>query len=389
MSTALDFYAVLGVARTASAEEIKSAYRKLARKFHPDVNKDKGAEEKFKQVSAAFEVLGTPEKKALYDEFGPEGVRSGFDAKTARAWRQAQSSGRARAGDPFGGGANPFGGFDFGDLINDILRGSGGAGGGSGSSRTSSRAPKAGADVEATLDLELEDVARGGEKAIEVARPGDCASCGGTGRKRSSRPTTCRKCKGTGRMRVTTPVPMNLPCDACDGEGTIPGETCPTCDGSGEARADSRVMVTIPKGVDDGDRIRLSELGGPGVGRAPAGDLILTLRLKKHALFTRDGRDLTLGLPVTLQEAVEGGEVEVPTLTGAVKLNLPKGLQGGRKLRLKGLGLPSRKGEPGDLYVVAHVQLPPVDEALVAFARKVEAAYPGDVRAGLKPAPSA
>lgn len=370
MAKAQDLYAILGVPREASAEDLKKAYRRLARKYHPDVNKDPGAEAKFKEVSAAFEALGDPQKRRLYDEFGPEGLRNGFNPDAAREYRRyGGGMPPGEAGSPFGAG-----GVDFGDLLNDLFRQAQSHGG-------SRRA--AGADIQATIDVELRDAATGAERDITIDKPGPCDLCHGEGTAPGSRPRTCPSCKGSGRMRMPGPFPMNMPCQECRGQGVLEGPSCSRCGGAGEIATTQRLRVKIPAGVEEGSRIRLAGQGGPGVAGGPPGDLLLSVRLRPHPLLRRDGHDLILELPITLREALEGAEVEVPTLQGAVRLKLPPETQSGQKLRLRGRGLPSLKGAPGDFYVVAQVKVPKRAACDPDAVKKLEAAYDAPVRAGL------
>ncbi len=378
MAAQTDFYAMLGVSREATDEEIKKAYRRLARKYHPDVNKEKGAEEKFKEISAAFEVLGDQEKRKLYDEFGPEALRGGFNAEAARQYRRygapfAGAGTGAPAGQGFGGFGE--GAFDFSDLLNDLFR----------QSQRDERVRRAaGADVEAELDLPLETAANGGERELVIRRPSECPTCHGEGTAPGFKPRTCPKCKGSGRRRVAGPMPLNMPCDECRGSGVVEGPPCPTCGGSGEVARAAPMLVTIPAGVQEGSRIRLAGLGGPGVAGGPPGDLYLTVHLAPHPLFRREGLDLTLDLPLSVREALEGTEVEVPTLSGKVRLKVPAGTQSGRKLRLRGRGMPLRAGTAGDLYAVAQVRVPKASPAAREAAEKLEAEYDGDLRAALR-----
>lgn len=372
MAASKDFYSILGVGRDASEEEIKKSYRKLARKYHPDVNQEKDAEERFKEVSAAFAVLGDAEKRKLYDEFGPEGLRPGFDAEQARAWRRTggMPPGGGMGGSPYGGA-----GFDFSDLLNDLFR----------QSRSGAGGPMraAGADIEATITVTLVDVVKGAKRDITINRPSPCPTCGGDGVAPGSRPRTCPKCKGAGRVRMPGPVPLNMPCDECRGSGVLEGPACATCRGSGEVTTPTRLEVNIPKGIEDGSRIRLHGQGGPGVAGGPAGDLYLRVRLAEHPLFARQGLDLSLNLPITVREAIEGADVEVPTLTGRVRLSVPAGAQSGKRLRLRGQGLMGLKGSVGDLYVVLQIHVPPPSAETRDAAETLEAHYDGDLRAHL------
>jgi molecular chaperone DnaJ len=374
-----DFYALLGVARDASDEEIKKAFRKMARKYHPDVNKQAGAEEKFKEVNAAFEVLGDPQKRKLYDEFGPEGVRTGFNPEAARAYRRYGAGGAGVPGGAAQGGFGGFGnggGFDFSDLLNDLFKQS--------QSRPASKRA-AGADVSAEIDVELAEAANGAERELAVQRPAPCDTCRGAGSQPGGRPRTCAKCRGSGRVRMAGAIPVNLPCEACGGMGTIDAPPCVACNGSGEVTRPQRLKVKIPAGVDEGSRVRLVGMGGPGVAGGPPGDLMLTVHVKPHAFFRREGLDLVVDLPITVREALEGADVEVPTLAGRVQLTIPAGTQSGRRMRLRGQGLPSIKGGRGDLYVVAQIHVPRSTATTRDAARTMDAQYEGSPRAGLRP----
>jgi molecular chaperone DnaJ len=368
---AQDLYAILGVKRDATDEEIKKAYRRLARKYHPDVNKEKGAEDKFKEISAAFEVLGDEKKRKLYDEFGPEGLRQGFDAETARQYRRYGQQGGGPS--PRGPGGSPFGGVDFSDLLNDLFRQS-----------RSHPQRAAGADITAELHVDLKDAALGAEREIAIERPTECGTCHGEGTAPGARPRECPQCHGSGRVSLPgAPFDLPMPCPRCGGSGELEGPACPTCGGSGEVLQKTRLRVKIPAGVEEGSRIRLSGQGGPGVAGGPPGDLYLSVHLRPHPLLHRDGLDLSLDVPVTVREAMEGAEVDVPTFGGAMRLRVPAGSQSGRRLRLRGRGMPSLKGPTGDFYVVLQVHVPAATEESLAAARTLDASYPTPLRANL------
>ncbi|MHB8418046.1 MAG: DnaJ C-terminal domain-containing protein [Myxococcales bacterium] len=312
-----ELYEILGVPRTATAEEIKSAYRRAARKHHPDVNPgDKAAEERFKEVAAAFDVLGNPEKRKLYDELGADAQKIGFDPEKAKAYRQWRAA-RERTGPgvEFGGQEIPF---DLGDIFGDIF---GGAAGGR-VWRGRAQGPQAGQDVEATLVVDLADSITGAERRLELERPG--------------RPSH------------------------------------------------AKLEVKIPKGAVDGTVVRLAGQGSAGIRGGPPGDLLLTIQLRPHPLVRRDGRDLSFDLPVTLGEAIDGAEVKIPTFEGPVHLKIPAGSQSGRRLRLRGKGLPDlRGGTRGDLYAVVQVVVPPAGAKVRELAHELDRHYEGDVRRGL------
>ena len=315
-----DLYDIIGIPRTATADEIKKAYRRLAKKYHPDVNPgNKAAEEKFKEITAAFDVLSDPKRRKLYDEFGADALRSGFDEKRAEEYRRWKRQGAPAGGMPFDFGdfesvnVGEYGAFDFGSIFGDLF------GGAAGRARTRARgAPVAmpGADATAEIEVTLRDAVLGAERDLRV-----------------------------------------------DGR---------------------TLRVKIPAGVTDGAQIRLAGQGGPGSRGGPSGDLYLTVRLREHPHVRRDGKDLLLDLPVTVPEAALGAEVHLPTFEGTVRLRVPAGSQSGTKLRLRGKGLPDlRGGTRGDLYAVVQVVLPPDSEALKKAVRPLEPLYKDDPRAGI------
>jgi len=364
-----DLYEILGVSRTATLAEIKKSYRLLARQHHPDVNPgNKAAEEKFKLINGAFEVLSNPERRKLYDEFGEDAMRIGFDEKKAQAYRQwrEQSHGGAGQqydfGDIFGGGGRggASGGydFDFGDLFGDLFRGrnvkyearGGGSGYGAGPGYGSRPSPDRGQDSESTLNVDFREAILGGERELSIERPGPCPECGGTGRK------NLRRCK--------------------------------ECNGNGQRSKAHHLKVKIPPGIEDGQIIRLAGQGQPGSMGGAAGDVLLTMRVGRHPLMRREGHDLYLDVPISVGEAILGGHIEVPTLSGKIKLTVPAGSQSGDTLRLKGKGVAGRGNTAaGDFYVrlIVHVpKAPKQKEAVEHAARELESLYAEDVRAGLK-----
>ena len=373
-----DFYQLLGVARTAPADELKKAYRKLAKKYHPDMNPgNKAAEEKFKQISVAFEVLSDPKKRSLYDEFGEDAIKMGFDEKKAGAYRAYRSSGMGG-----GGGA---GGFDFGgntdinSIFEQIFRGMGGMGfdpfgrgeAGASASATAGRPPPArGEDLTARVQIALPEAVKGGEHALLLTRPGRCARCKGTGDEGT--PGKCETCNGTGRTRNRGPLPFS--------------GACPACAGTGLVEETQRLTVKIPAGVDNGSQVRLAGQGAAGTRGAPPGDLYIETEVREHPLVRREGTDLHMDLPITVPEAVLGAEVRVPTFDGDVTVTVPPESQSGRKLRLRGRGVPALKGGArGDLYLTLRVMVPPMgSEEAKAAVEALKGAYPSDVRAGVR-----
>jgi molecular chaperone DnaJ len=341
-----DYYRVLGVSDTASPKDIKSAYRKLSRQYHPDANpNDTAAEERFKEVSAAYDVVGDPEKRKEYDEvrkLGPVGGMFGG------------------GGSPGPGGAGSFRFEDIGDL-GDIFgglfgrgRGRRGAGG-----ATAGTGPHRGQDLEAELHLSFEDAVHGLTTTVHLTSDAACSTCHGTGAKPGTAPHTCPRCGGRGVLDDNQGFfSLSSPCPECAGRGYIIDEPCPTCRGTGVERRPREVKVRIPAGVAEGQRIRLRGRGGPGRNGGPPGDLYVTVRVAPHALFGRRGNDLTLTVPITYPEAALGADIAVPTLDGGpVKVRIPAGTRPGRTFRVRGKGVAARR-KTGDLLVTVEVVVP-------------------------------
>lgn len=324
-----DYYEVLGINRNASEAEIKKAYRKLAMKYHPDRNPDKDSAAKFQEISEAYEVLSDEQKRAAYDQFGHAGV-------------EGQGAG--------GGGFSGFGAFE--DIFGDIFGGGGGRG-------RQSRAQR-GADLRYNLDLSLEESVHGTNKNIRVPTLVACKTCKGTGAKAGSKPQTCKQCDGHGQVRLQQGFfTVQQTCPICHGEGTIILDPCQTCHGHGRVQEYKTLSVKIPAGVDTGDRIRLAGEGEAGLQGGPAGDLYVQVNVKEHPIFTREGNDLHCEVPVSFSMAALGGEVEVPTLDGRVKIKIPPETQSGKLFRLRGKGVkPVRGGYPGDLLCQIMVETP-------------------------------
>ena len=352
-----DLYHVLGVSRTASADDIKKAYRKLARKYHPDINPgNKEAEERFKDLSFAHDVLSDPAKRKLYDEFGEEGLRPGFDAENTRAYQQWRRGGFGGARGGFGGARGEQRGdrtpFSFEDVFGDWL--------GSSNRGRAREEAEPGEDLEYALDLDLMEAIRGTSRAISLQRPTPCPVCRGRGRQRGRTNTACPECGGQGQVRVGSgPVALIRTCARCGGTGRLSGDGCTHCSGSGQVNTPERLTVKIPPGVDEGSRVRLSGKGAAHTPDGPVGDLYLVIHLRPHPYLERKGQDLFLELPVTVREALSGATVTVPTPSGEVNLKIPAGSQSGQKLRLKGKGVTNEKTHTsGDLYIKLMVQLP-------------------------------
>lgn len=371
-----DLYSVLGVTKDADQASIKKSFKTLARKFHPDVNKDPGSSDRFKEITAAYEVLGDEQKRALYDEFGEASLRSGFDADQARAYRHM--GGFRAGGDDFAGGGFPGGpqaGFGFEDLFSGMFNQGGG-----GAQRRSSRA---GPDVEGHVSVSFLDAVRGAEVPIAITRPGHCRSCNGEGGKGKK---SCAACKGSGRRSMRQfGMAALVQCDECGGSGSAFAEECIDCGGTGRVRESITLNVRIPAGIESGKTIRLRGQGGEGRAGGPNGDLLLTIAVGEHNLLRRKGKDLEMDLPVRLAEAIGGATVEVPTPTGRVRVKVPPGSGNGRRLRVTGRGVQDRAGSPGDLYLVVRPVLPATTDAeLVALAEQLDARAEGDVRANLE-----
>ena len=371
--TEKDLYAALGVPRTASAAEIKKAYRKLARKHHPDVNPGKkDAEERFKAISEAYDILGDDGKRKLYDEFGMAGVQSGFDADKMRAYRdQARAWESGAAG---GGGQSGFGNYSsFEDVFGDIF--------GESNLRET---PTRGNDVESEFEIGFLDALRGLSTTISIQRPELCPTCDGSGADPAAA-MTCPECNGKGRVRVGQgPVAFMRTCPRCHGAGKISERPCPTCGGSGQRVTTERLNVHIPAGVDTGSRVRVAGKGSPGIAGAPPGDLMIRVKVRPHPLLERREHDLYMDLPVTVGEAMLGAAIDVPTADGTVRVRVPAGSQAGRQLRVRGRGAPHVRGsERGDLYLKLVVHVPQSESPAAAEAVKaLDAAYGHSPREG-------
>jgi molecular chaperone DnaJ len=341
-----DYYAVLGVPKNATAAEIKKAYRKLAQKHHPDANPgDVVAEERFKEVSAAYEVLGDQEKRAAYDRVRDMGT-AGFGGYPGAGFPGA--AGHAGAG---GFPGARYGSVDVGDL-GDLFGGLFGGG------RGRQAQPRRGADLETDVHLGFEDALAGVTVPVTLSGPAPCSTCHGSGAAPGTVPSTCPNCSGRGEVAVNQGFfQMSQTCPRCHGTGRVVETPCPTCSGTGAERRTRTLQVKIPAGVRDGARIRLGGKGEPGGPGAPAGDLFVQVHVGRHPVFGRKGDDLTLELPITYPEAALGAKVEVPTLNGPVTLKVPAGTPSGQIFRVRGKGSPKRSGR-GDLLVTVRVDVP-------------------------------
>ena len=341
MSTKRDFYEILGVARGATDDEIKKSYRKMAMKYHPDRNPDnKEAEAKFKEAKEAYEMLSDPQKRTAYDQYGHAGVDPNM--------------GGFGGGGGGGGGGQGFGGFSdaFGDIFGDIF--GGGAQGRSG--------PQVyrGADLRYSMEISLEEAANGHDTQIRVPSWSNCEPCHGSGAEPGSKVETCTTCNGVGQVRVTQGFfSMQQTCPRCSGSGSYIPKPCKKCHGAGKTKSQKTLEVKIPAGIDDGMRIRSSGNGEPGVNGGPSGDLYVEVHIKPHPVFERDGEDLHCKMPISFVEAILGGEIEVPTLSGKATFDVPEGTQSGRTFRLRSKGIKSlRTSLPGDLYIHVQVETP-------------------------------
>ena len=341
MSEKRDYYEVLGLEKGATAEDIKKAYRKLAKANHPDLHPgDKAAEERFKEINEAYEVLSDDDKRAKYDQYG----HAAFDP--------------SQGFDPSGFGFNGFG--DLGDIFGDIFGGFGGFG----STRSNPNAPRRGDNIRATVNISFEEAAFGCKKDVAVGRVETCSDCKGSGCAPGTTPEICPDCKGSGTVRTTQRTPFGMaqstgPCSKCRGTGKIIHQPCPTCRGMGQVRRQHKINVSVPAGIDDGQTISLRGQGSSGVNGGPAGDLMVTVIVRPHARFERDGSSVLLEQELSYAQAVLGAEIEVPTLDGPVRLNIPEGTQPGAVFRLRGKGIPFlRGGGRGDQFVSVSVKVP-------------------------------
>jgi molecular chaperone DnaJ len=340
MADKRDYYEVLGVEKNASETELKKAYRKLAMKYHPDQNPgDKEAEEKFKEINEAYEILSDPDKKARYDQFGFAGVDPNYGA-----------------GSGFGGGGFGFDGFDLGSIFGDFF------GGGGASQRRNG--PARGQNLSAELEITFEEAAFGCEKEITFGRIEPCSTCSGSGCKAGTQPETCSRCGGRGTIRTQQnfmgmAMQSESPCPTCGGKGKLIKEPCAVCKGKGRVRRSKTLKVQVPAGIDHGQSFRLRSEGNAGANGGPAGDLLVTVSIKPHALFERDGANVLCEMPITFTQAALGAEIEVPTLDGKVRYTVPEGTQTGTVFRLKGKGIPyvGYKNR-GDQYVTVVVETP-------------------------------
>lgn len=340
MADKRDYYEVLGVEKGASGDEIKKAYRKLAKKYHPDLNPNdkEGAEAKFKEATEAYEVLSDDNKRRQYDQFG----HAAFD----------QTAGG------YGGGGAGFDGFDMGDIFSSFF------GGGFGGQRQNPNAPQRGRDIAYNIDLTFEEACFGTEREISINHLEKCEECNGSGAAKGSSPITCPTCHGTGQVKTVQRTPLGnfqsvRTCSSCGGKGTIIKEPCKKCGGKGTVRNGKKVRVKIPAGIDNGQQVYIRNEGDAGANGGPNGDLILNVRVKPHKIFIRQGYDVLCDYPISFVQATLGAEVQVPTIDGKVSYTIPEGTQTGTVFRLKGKGIQKvNSTQRGDQYVTIKIEIP-------------------------------
>ncbi|MCR5808678.1 MAG: molecular chaperone DnaJ [Clostridiales bacterium] len=351
MAEKRDYYEVLGVQKTASDDEIKSAFRKMAKQYHPDLHPDdKDAEAKFKEVNEAYEVLSNADKRAKYDQFG----HAAFDPTAGAGGGYSGAWSGFGGGSPFGSGG--FGG--FGDIFSDFF------GGGASTRSSSSYGPVRGENLRQTMTITFEEAAFGCEKEVQYRREENCSACGGTGAAPGTQPQTCPTCGGRGTINKTQNTILGVmqttvPCTACGGTGKIIKDPCKVCNGNGRVRTVQKRKFKIPAGIDDGQTIRISGGGDDGFRGGPKGDLHISIRVKPHKRFIRDGADIHQNVTIPVTTAMLGGSINVPTLEKDVKLTIPEGTQSQKTFRMKGFGIQKlNQSDKGDMYVNVTVEIP-------------------------------
>lgn len=334
-----DYYKVLGVSKDASREEIKKAYKRLAKKYHPDLNKEEGSQDKFKEINEAASVLGDDEKRRMYDQYGEDAFKHG--------------AGNGRGGPGFDFSGFDFGGgFDFDDVFDMFF------GGGGGSRR---RSRMRGTDLRFDLELSLEEAAFGSEKTIKVKKKNVCSDCDGAG---GSDFVSCSECGGSGHVKVVKRTPFGAfqsvsVCSTCKGLGKVPNKVCKTCSGEGSVYGEKTIKISTPQGLDSGSRIRVSGEGEPGGPGVEPGDLYVFVSVKPHEFFEREGNDLHIEVPISITQAVFGDSIEIPTLKGRAKIKIPSGTQPGTVIKMRGKGVPYTNGfGAGDQNVHVNVEVP-------------------------------
>jgi molecular chaperone DnaJ len=377
-----DYYELLGVPRKAGAKDIRAAFRKLARKYHPDLNPgDKSSEEKFKQLQEAYDVLSDSKKRQVYDQYGfySDNIPAGGPSSGAGAHGREPDVNFDFGGFDFGGGSgsgSAGGGSNFRDLFSQFFSGGRGSAG-------MEPEHEAGGDLEYQIEIDFRDAVRGAVKKLSITRMDTCETCRGTGAVGS--PQTCTACAGTGTIQQAAgKMRFNVPCTRCGGTGKL-RTLCKTCSGEGRVRRTETIDVRIPAGVSNGGRVRVPGKGNSGTMGAPAGDLYLRVVVKPHEFFERRGNDLYTKIPITVSEATLGAKIEVPTIDGRSIIRIPPGTNSGKTLRLKEKGVPSaRNGARGDQYVEIQVVVPPpTDERVRNLMKELESVAPADPRKDL------
>jgi len=376
-TTKTDYYELLGVPRKATAKDIRAAFRKLARKYHPDLNPgDKAAEEKFKQLQEAYDVLSDSKKRQMYDQYGFYSDNPPSGDYGAGAGGAAGNVNFDFSGFDFGGGAGSSGGSSFRDLFSQFFGGRGGR-------SATEEAAEEGGSLEYQLEIDFWDAVRGGVKKLQITRLDACETCHGTGA--VGTPQVCPACNGTGTIQQNAgKMRFNVPCTRCGGTGKL-RTACKTCGGEGRVRRTETIDVRIPAGVASGGRVRVPGKGNAGTMGAPGGDLYLVIEVKPHPFFERRGNDIYAKVPVTVSEATLGAKIEVPTIDGRALVRIPPGTNSGRTLRLREKGVPSaRNAARGDQYVEIQVVVPqPTDERVRNIMKELETVAPEDPRKDL------
>lgn len=344
MADKRDYYEVLGVQKGASDDEVKKAHRKLAKQYHPDLNQDNPeADEKFKELNEAYEVLSDKEKRQKYDQFGFAGVDPSYGGG---------------AGGAYGGGFGDFG--DLGDIFSSFF----GGGFGGGRSTTRRNAPQRGESIRQSVILSFEEAAFGCEKEITIDRIENCEECGGTGAAKGTNPETCSNCRGTGTVTQTQRTPLGMfqtqaACPHCHGTGKIVKTPCSKCSGAGRVRKSRTLKVNVPAGIDEGQSIQLRGQGNAGVNGGPSGDLLVTVSIRPHPVFTRDGSNVICEIPISFAQAALGDLLQVPTIDGRIEYKIPEGTQTGTVFRMKGKGIQNVNGRGrGDQFVRVNIEVP-------------------------------
>ncbi len=362
-TTKKDYYEILGISKGASEADIKKAFRKLARKFHPDVNPgDKASEQKFKEINEAYEVLSDAKKRQQYDQFGHAAFDQGF----------GQGAGPGQGFEGFARGADFFGGRGFEDIFGGIF-----------GERARPRGPRKGEDITYAVEVDLEDAIFGKTMQVDLRREVTCSVCGGSGAQPGTSPRTCPTCMGSGSVSQGRGfMQIAQPCPTCHGEGTINPNPCRTCGGHGVIPKSERISVKIPPGVDNGSKVRMAGLGGPGEKGGSPGDVYIVTKVRPHPYFERRGDNLYSEASVTVKEAALGEKIEIPTVDGMVSLSLPEGVQTGQQLKLRGKGVPHLGGGGvGDHYVTIKVVTPTgLSERSREFLRELDRMHPSNPR---------